>query len=76
MTTPSDAPDWRKMSRQELDRGLNNGDAVKNSEEIVVPRIAAPMLQRASVKCRSTAAGRNRNANSGVGKSIPPPQLR
>jgi hypothetical protein len=35
MTTPSDAPDWRKMSRQELDRGLNNGDAVKNSDEIV-----------------------------------------
>ena len=41
MTTPSDAPDWRKMSRQELDRGLNNGDAVKNSDEIVASWDAA-----------------------------------
>ena len=31
MTTPSDAPDWRKMSRQELDRGLNNSEAVAGS---------------------------------------------
>ena len=28
MTTPSDAPDWRGMSQQELDLGLNNGVAV------------------------------------------------
>jgi arylformamidase len=35
MTMPSDAPDWRKMSREELDRGLNNGLAVANSTEIM-----------------------------------------
>jgi arylformamidase len=33
--TPSDAPDWRKLSREELDRGLNNGEAVAGSAEIV-----------------------------------------
>jgi acetyl esterase/lipase len=35
MTTPSDTPDWRRMSRQELDLGLNNGVAVKGSADIV-----------------------------------------
>ena len=35
MTSPSDAPDWRKLSRAELDRGLNNGEAVAGSGEIV-----------------------------------------
>ena len=35
MTTPFDAPDWRKLSREELDRGLNNGEAVAGSAEIV-----------------------------------------
>ncbi len=35
MMTPSDAPDWRRMSRQELDLGLNNGVAVKGSADIV-----------------------------------------
>ncbi len=35
MTTPFDALDWRKMSREELDRGLNNSNAVKGSGEIV-----------------------------------------
>ncbi len=35
MTTPYDAPDWRKLSQQELDRGLNNGEAVAGSGEIV-----------------------------------------
>jgi arylformamidase len=33
--TPSDAPDWRKLSREELDRGLNNGEAVAGSGEII-----------------------------------------
>jgi arylformamidase len=33
--TPSDAPDWRKLNQQELDRGLNNGEAVAGSAEIV-----------------------------------------
>jgi arylformamidase len=35
MTTPNDAPDWRKLSQQELDRGLNNGEAVAGSGDIV-----------------------------------------
>jgi acetyl esterase/lipase len=35
MAAPFDALDWRKMSREELDRGLNNGEAVKGSGEIV-----------------------------------------
>ncbi len=35
MNTPFDAPDWRGMSRQDLDRGLNNGAAVAGSGEIV-----------------------------------------
>ena len=35
MTTPFDAPDWRKLSREELDRGLNNSEAVAGSAGIV-----------------------------------------
>ena len=35
MTTPFDAPDWRKMSREELDLGLNNTVAVAGSVEMV-----------------------------------------
>src|SRR4051812_4132114 len=35
MTTPFDAPDWRKLSKQELDHGLNNGKAVAGSADIV-----------------------------------------
>src|SRR5262249_9532478 len=33
--TPMEAPDWRKLSRDELDRGLNNSEAVAGSAEIV-----------------------------------------
>jgi len=33
--TPSQAPDWRELSREELDRGLNNGEAVAGSAEII-----------------------------------------
>jgi arylformamidase len=33
--TPVEAPDWRKLSREELDRGLNNGEAVTGSAEII-----------------------------------------
>src|SRR5262245_58007603 len=33
--TPSEAPDWRKLSREELDRGLNNSEAVVGSGDIV-----------------------------------------
>jgi arylformamidase len=35
MTTPFDAPDWRTLSQQDLDRGLNNGQAVTGSADIV-----------------------------------------
>ena len=35
MTTPFDAPDWRTMSRQDRDLGLNNGVAVAGSADIV-----------------------------------------
>jgi arylformamidase len=35
MTTPFDAPDWRNMSQEERDLGLNNGVAVAGSADIV-----------------------------------------
>ena len=35
MTTPSDTPDWRSMSQQELDLGLNNGTHFPASAEFV-----------------------------------------
>ncbi|HVX76199.1 MAG TPA: alpha/beta hydrolase [Bradyrhizobium sp.] len=35
MTTPHDAPDWRQMSQEDRDLGLNNGVAVAGSMEIV-----------------------------------------
>jgi arylformamidase len=35
MTTPFDAPDWRSLSREALDSGLNNGVAVAGSSDIV-----------------------------------------
>lgn len=35
MTTDFAGPDWRKMSREEVDRGLNNGAAVAASADIV-----------------------------------------
>src|SRR6201996_7043183 len=33
--TPAQAPDWRKLSREEVDRGLNNSEAVAGSGEMV-----------------------------------------
>ena len=35
MSTPLDAPDWRKMSQEERDLGLNNGLAVAGSTDII-----------------------------------------
>ncbi len=35
MSTPFDAPDWRGLSQQDLDLGLNNGVAVADSGDIV-----------------------------------------
>jgi arylformamidase len=50
MTTPSEAPDWRKMSQQERDLGLNNGVAVAGSAEIVAgwERLSLEMRARHS----------------------------
>jgi arylformamidase len=36
MSTPFDTPDWRSMSQQDLDLGLNNGVAVPASADMVV----------------------------------------
>jgi acetyl esterase/lipase len=48
MTPPFDALDWRKMSQQERDLGLNNGVAVAASADIVAgwDRLSAEMRQR------------------------------
>jgi arylformamidase len=35
MTTPFDAPDWRGMTREDRDLGLNNGVAVTGSADLV-----------------------------------------
>ena len=35
MTTPFDAPDWRGLNQEDLDRGLNNSAAVAGSGDIV-----------------------------------------
>jgi arylformamidase len=35
MTTPFDAPDWRGLSQEALDRGLNNSTAVEGSSDMV-----------------------------------------
>src|SRR3954453_21413459 len=35
MGTPFDAPDWRTMSQEQLDLGLNNGLAVAGSADII-----------------------------------------
>jgi arylformamidase len=50
MTTPSDTPDWRKMSQQARDLGLNNGVAVAGSAEIVAgwERLSLEMRARYS----------------------------
>ena len=48
MTPPFDALDWRKMSQQERDRGLNNGEAVAGSGDIVAgwDRVSADLRKR------------------------------
>ena len=50
MTTPFDAPDWRGMSQQDRDLGLNNGVAVPGSADIVAgwERRSAEMRARHS----------------------------
>jgi acetyl esterase/lipase len=48
MTTPFDTPDWRAMSQQERDLGLNNGIAVPGSAEMAADweRRSAAMRER------------------------------
>jgi arylformamidase len=50
MTTPFDTPDWRKMSQEERDLGLNNGVAVAGSADIVAgwERLSLEMRARNS----------------------------
>jgi arylformamidase len=50
MTTPFDAPDWRGMSQQDRDSGLNNGAAVAGSGDIVAgwSRLSLEMRARHS----------------------------
>ena len=35
MSTPADAPDWRRLTREQLDQGLNNSLAVADSAAII-----------------------------------------
>jgi acetyl esterase/lipase len=48
MMPPFDALDWRKMSREQLDLGLNNGVAVAGSADIVAgwDKLSAAMRKR------------------------------
>jgi arylformamidase len=63
MTTPSDAPDWRAMSRQERDLGLNNSVAVEGSAEIVAgwERRSAEMRARYPAHLDISYGPRERN---------------
>jgi arylformamidase len=48
MSTPSDTPDWRNLSQRDRDLGLNNGDAVAGSADMVAgwEQRSAAMRQR------------------------------
>ena len=50
MSTPFDAPDWRRLSQQDRDLGLNNGVAVAGSGDMVAgwERRSAEMRARDS----------------------------
>jgi arylformamidase len=63
MSTPFDAPDWRGMSQEDRDRGLNNGVAVAGSADIVAgwERRSAEMRGRYSDHLDLRYAPRERN---------------
>ena len=63
MTPPFDALDWRKMSQQERDLGLNNGVAVAGSGDIVAgwDRLSAEMRRRYSAHLDLRYGPRQRN---------------
>jgi acetyl esterase/lipase len=73
--TPLDAPDWRQLSQQELDRGLNNGEAVAGSAGIIAGWDArsAELRQRhaAHLDLRYGARERNRIDFLKVSESAP-----
>jgi arylformamidase len=51
MTTPFDAPDWRRLSKAELDAGLNNSAAVAGSADM------AGAWERRSAEFRAAQSG-------------------
>jgi arylformamidase len=63
MSTPFDAPDWRAMSQQDRDDGLNNGAAVAGSGDIVAgwDRCSAEMRARHSEHLDLRYGPRERN---------------
>ena len=63
MSTPFDAPDWRVMSQQDRDNGLNNGAAVAGSGDIVAgwDRRSAEMRARHSEHLDLRYGPRERN---------------
>jgi arylformamidase len=63
MSTPFDVPDWRTMSRQDLDAGLNNGVAVAGSADIAAgwERRSSEMRARHSASLDLRYGPRERN---------------
>ena len=63
MTTPFDAPDWRKMSQEDRDLGLNNSLAVAGSTEAVAgwEQRSSDMRRRYSVHLDLRYGPRERN---------------
>jgi acetyl esterase/lipase len=63
VTTPSDAPDWRQLSRQDLDLGLNNSMAVAGSGDMVAgwERVSGDMRAKHSSHLDLRYGPRERN---------------
>src|SRR5580692_5791236 len=63
MTTPFDALDWRSLSQEALDRGLNNGGAVAGSGNMVEgwEKLSAEMRARHSAHLDLQYGPRERN---------------
>src|SRR5580704_18367453 len=63
MTTPFDALDWRSLSQQALDSGLNNGAAVAGSGNMVEgwEKLSAEMRSRNSAHLNLQYGPRERN---------------
>jgi len=63
MTTPFDALDWRSLSQEALDRGLNNGGAVAGSGNMVEgwEQLSAEMRARHSAHLNLSYGPRERN---------------